>query len=73
MSPRASAEGFLFRTAMLRNRFSRNAVAAFSSVLTAIPEDILIILEPLIDEGKSHVRTEIERAQEVFNAVASPG
>ena len=58
---------------MLRNRYSRNAVAAFSSVLTAIPEDIPISLEPLIDEGQSDVRTEIERAQEVFNAVGSPG
>jgi len=58
-------------TSSRRDPISRNAVAAFSRVLSAIPEDIPIILEPLIDHGQSNVTTEVERAQEVFNAVTA--
>jgi hypothetical protein len=56
-------------TASRHDPISRNAVAAFSRVLSAIPEDTPIILEPLIDKDQSDVRTEVERAHEVFSAV----
>ncbi|HZL25103.1 MAG TPA: hypothetical protein VFC39_01080 [Acidobacteriaceae bacterium] len=58
-------------TASRHDPISRNAVAAFSGVLATIPEDIPIILEPLIDRGQSDVPTEVERAQEVFAAVTA--
>lgn len=58
-------------TASRHDPISRNAVAAFSAVLSSIPEDIPIILEPLIDRGQSNAVTEMERAQEVFNAVTA--
>jgi hypothetical protein len=45
---------------------SNNAVSAFSSVLSSIPEAVPIVLEPLIDHGQSDVETELRRAHEVF-------
>ena len=35
-----------------------------------IPEDVPVILEPLIDEGQSDVGAELARARAVFGAVA---
>ena len=58
-------------TASRHDPISRNAVAAFRSVLLSVPEDIPIILEPLIDHGQSDVATEVGRAEEVFNAVTA--
>jgi hypothetical protein len=58
-------------TASRHDPISRNAVTAFSRVLSKIPEDIPVILEPLIDRGQSDLVTELQRAQEVFNAVTA--
>jgi len=57
-------------TASRHDPISKNAVNAFSAVMSSIPEDIPIILEPLIDEGQSDVATEMQRAHEVFAVVA---
>ncbi|MEQ1949110.1 MAG: hypothetical protein ABL995_18100 [Bryobacteraceae bacterium] len=58
-------------TASRHDPISFNAISAFSSVLASIPEHIPIILEPLIDQGQSDVLTEIQRAMDVFAAVAA--
>ncbi len=42
---------------------SVNAISAFQSVATLIPETIPIILETLIDQGQSDILTEIERGR----------
>lgn len=57
-------------TASRHDPLSSNAVAAFSSIMAEIPEDVPIILEALIDQGQSDIQTEIQRANEVFGAVA---
>ena len=57
-------------TASRHDPISKNAVNAFSTVMSSIPEDIPIIPESLIDEGQSDVETEIQRAQEVFAVVS---
>ena len=57
-------------TASRHDPISFNAVTAFGTVAALIPEDIPIILEPLIDRGQSDVDTEIGRAREVFAAAA---
>lgn len=36
-----------------------------------VPEDVPIVLETLIDEGQSSIRSEVHRAQEVFGAVVA--
>ena len=57
-------------TASRHDPISLNAVAAFGAVAPLIPEDVPVILESLIDEGQSDVEAEIERARQVFGAVA---
>ena len=42
---------------------------AFSPVVALIPEDVPIILEPLIDEGQSDIETEIQRVLDTFALV----
>lgn len=56
-------------TASRHDPISLNAVSAFSSVAAAIPEEIPIILEPLIDQGQSDIESEIQRAQEALALV----
>ncbi len=56
------------------NTFSRHdpistsAVLAFKSVANYIPESIPIIIESLIDEGQSNIRSELESARESLTA-----
>jgi hypothetical protein len=57
-------------TASRHDPLSLNAVIAFSPLMTAIPEDVPIILETLIDQGQSSVTSELRRAQEIFCPVA---
>lgn len=57
-------------TASRHDPLSTNAVMAFSTIMAAIPEDVPIILETLIDQGQSDVQTEVRRANEVFCPVA---
>lgn len=57
-------------TASRHDPLSTNAVMAFSTLMAAIPEEVPIILETLIDQGQSDVQTELRRANEVFGAVA---
>jgi hypothetical protein len=58
-------------TASRHDPLSTNAVLAFGAIMAAIPEEVPIILETLIDHGQSDVQTEIRRAHEVFGAVAA--
>lgn len=58
-------------TASRHDPLSTNAVMAFRSIMAAIPEDVPIILETLIDQGQSDIQTEIHRVNEVFGAVAA--
>lgn len=57
-------------TASRHDPLSTNAVMAFSTIMAAIPEDVPIILESLIDQGQSDVQTEVRRAKEVFCLVS---
>jgi hypothetical protein len=57
-------------TASRHDPISANAVSAFSSVLFSVPEIVPIVLEPLIDQGQSTIETELQRARDVFAAVA---
>lgn len=54
-------------TASRHDPLSANAVQAFRRVAGYIPEDVPIILEPLIDAGQSDVVAEMERAGAVFD------
>ena len=56
-------------TASRHDPISRYAVMAFSPVVALIPEDVPIILEPLIDEGQSDIETEIQRVLDTFALV----
>jgi hypothetical protein len=56
-------------TASRHDPISSNAVAAFTPIMAGIPEEIPIVLEPLIDQGQSDVETELRRAIEVNGAV----
>ena len=58
-------------TASRHDPISLNAVSAFNSVAAAIPEEIPIILEPLIDQGQSDIETEIRRAHEALALVTA--
>lgn len=58
-------------TASRHDPISTNAVTAFSSVMSRVPEQVPIVLETLIDQGQSSVSAELERAKEVFGAVAA--
>lgn len=49
---------------------SRNAILAFRSVASHIPENIPIILEPLIDRGQSDIPTELQSAREALSVLA---
>jgi hypothetical protein len=49
---------------------SRNAVIAFRSVAPYIPEEIPIILEPLIDKGQSDILTELQGARDALSTLA---
>ena len=49
---------------------SQNAVRAFGSVATSIPEEIPVILEPLIDNGQSDIDTELQRARDALCGLA---
>lgn len=57
-------------TASRHDPISPNAVVAFSSVGGAIPEEVPIILESLIDRGQSNIEAELQRAREAFALVA---
>ncbi len=56
-------------TASRHDPISLNAVLAFSAIAASIPEEIPIILESLIDEGQSDIKTELQRAYDVFTPV----
>ena len=58
-------------TASRHDPLSPNAIMAFSGIMGSIPEEVPIILETLIDEQQSDIQTEIQRANEVFGAVAA--
>jgi hypothetical protein len=58
-------------TASRHDPISINAVSAFRSVLTSIPEAVPIVLEPLIDQGQSDLETELGRANSVFAVVSA--
>ena len=58
-------------TASRHDSLSPNAIMAFSGMMGSIPEEVPIILETLIDEQESDIQTEIQRANEVFGAVAA--
>ncbi len=60
-------------TASRHDPISFNAVIAFSTICASIPEEVPIILEPLIDQGQSDVETELQRAQDAFGLVTSSG
>ena len=53
-------------TASRHDPISLNAVMAFSAIAASIPEEVPIILEPLIDQGQSDVQTELRRAYDTF-------
>src|SRR5258706_2451367 len=54
-------------TASRHDPISLNAVTAFGTIAGSIPEEIPIILEPLIDKGQSAVETELQRARDTFD------
>lgn len=56
-------------TATRHDPISMNAVMAFGTIASSIPEDIPIVLETLIDKGQSDIETEIQRASEAFTLV----
>jgi hypothetical protein len=56
-------------TASRHDPISMNAVMAFGTIASLIPEDIPVILETLIDSGQSDIETEIQRASEAFTLV----
>ncbi|MCC6367966.1 MAG: hypothetical protein IT165_30955 [Bryobacterales bacterium] len=58
-------------TSSRHDPISRNAVNAFRAVADFIPENIPIILEPLIDKGQSSIDVELARAQDVFALAAA--
>lgn len=50
-------------TSSRHDPLSSNAVAAFSSIMAEIREDVPIILEALIDQGQSDIQTEIQKGK----------
>jgi hypothetical protein len=54
-------------TASRHDPISWNAVIAFRSIAHYIPQQVPIILEPLIDAGQSDIETEIQRARDALN------
>jgi hypothetical protein len=57
-------------TSSRHDPLSPNAVMAFSTIMAAIPENVPIILETLIDQGQSDVQTEVRRVNEILCSVA---
>jgi len=57
-------------TASRHDPISWNAVIAFRSIARYIPQQVPIILEPLIDAGQSDIDTEIQRAREALDDLA---
>jgi hypothetical protein len=57
-------------TASRHDPISRNAVKAFRSIAASIPEEIPVILEPLIDNGQSDIETELQRARDALSDLA---
>lgn len=53
-------------TASRHDPISRIAALAFHSIARYIPDEVPIVLEPLIDKGQSDIRSEIERAYEAL-------
>ena len=53
-------------TASRHDPISLNAASAFQRVARFIPENIPVILEPLIDKGQSELDTEIRRARQAL-------
>jgi hypothetical protein len=53
-------------TSSRHDPISLNAVTAFRSVASRIPEDVPVILETLIDCGQSDIITEIQRARDAL-------
>ncbi len=53
-------------TASRHDPISLNATSAFQRVAKWIPQDIPVILEPLIDKGQSDLDTEIRRARQAL-------
>jgi hypothetical protein len=58
-------------TASRHDPISWNAVIAFRSVAKYIPEEVPIILEPLIDAGQSEIGTELQRAMDALDNLSS--
>ena len=58
-------------TASRHDPLSRYAVMAFCKVAKWIPENIPIIPESPIDQGRSDVASELQRAREVFSPAAA--
>ena len=57
-------------TASRHDPISSNAVIAFQKVARYIPEEIPIILEPLIDAGQSDIDAEIQRARDALSTLS---
>ena len=55
-------------TSSRHDPISTSAVRAFKWVANYIPENVPIVIESLIDEGQSHIRTEVESARESLTA-----
>ena len=53
-------------TASRHDPISRNATSAFQKVAGYIPQEIPIVLEPLIDEGQSKLEIEVARARQAL-------
>jgi hypothetical protein len=51
---------------LLLHAFGDRLAEAFLSIARYISEEVPIILEPLIDEGQSDIRTEMQRAREAL-------
>jgi hypothetical protein len=63
-------------TSSRHDPLSINAIAAFRSVSSLIPEDVPVILETLVDNGQSDIPTQVARARQVFESpvlVHGPG
>jgi hypothetical protein len=52
---------------------SSNAISAFRSVASLIPENVPVVLESLIDQGQSDVLTEVDRARRALDQTICVG
>ena len=55
-------------TSSRHDPISTSAVRAFKFIANHIPESVPIVIESLIDEGQSDIRTEVESARESLTA-----